>query len=253
MREVPEIALEARDARRLRLLPLQLLDPVAEVGREPVEAPAPARLALVARAAADHRRLDDQLFPLPRRSQRAGHDRLIVRVDRLVGRPDDLLVRLDLVVGRSARFAAVFAGKHFVERPDRRQAPGAASVTRGTWPSDRYSSKRFADSPSTAHDSSATNARPGRIRPARAAIEVHRHAAARAGVLEQAEVLLRRAQKHGHLVERHAALRFVEHAPDDLHRLASFARRGEQHDVAGALTLGRALDLEHVPAQTIQI
>jgi hypothetical protein len=58
--------------------------------------------------------------------------------------------------------------------------------------------------PSTAHESSATNARPA-DRAGGAAIEIDGHAAARAGVLEQAEVLLRRAEKHRHLVERHAA------------------------------------------------
>ena len=46
-----------------------------------------------------------------------------------------------------------------------------------------------------------------------------------AGVFEQAEIVLRRPQKHGHLIERHAAPRFVEHAPDDLDRFAPFAGR----------------------------
>ena len=78
----------------------------------------------------------------------------------------------------------------------------------------------------------------GRIGPPGAAIEIHRHAAARARMLEQAEVLLRRAQEDGHLVERHAACGLVEHAPDDLHRLASFAWRRKQPDVAGALRGG---------------
>ena len=93
----------------------------------------------------------------------------------------------------------------------------------------------------------------GGIGPARAAIEVHRDAAARAGVLEQPEVLLRRAQEHGHLVERHAAAGFVQHAPHDLDRFAPFARRREQHDVAGPLALGWTLGLKHVAAQTRQI
>ncbi len=60
-------------------------------------------------------------------------------------------------------------------------------------------------------------------------------------MLEQAEVLLRRPEKHRHLVERHAALGFVQSPPHDLHGLASFARRGEQHDVAGAFTLDRTI------------
>ena len=50
--------------------------------------------------------------------------------------------------------------------PRGRAAPASANC--GTWPSERYSSKRLADSPSTAHESSATKARPagsGRLVP----------------------------------------------------------------------------------------
>ena len=72
-------------------------------------------------------------------------------------------------------------------------------------------------------------------------------------MLEQPEILLRRAEKDGHLVEGHAARRFVQHATDDLHRLAPLARRRKQPDVAGALTQRRTFRLEHVPAQTLQI
>ncbi len=100
--EVPEIAFEAGDARRIPLLLLQLLDPELEVGREPVQAIPPSLLAFIPGAPANDGRLDNQLFPLPRRSQRAGNDRVVVRDDRLVGRSEDLLFRLDLVVGRSA-------------------------------------------------------------------------------------------------------------------------------------------------------
>ena len=50
---------------------------------------------------------------------------------------------------------------------------------------------------------------PGRIGPPRAAIEVHRDVTACAGVLEKAQVLLRRAKKHRHLVEWDAAFRFI--------------------------------------------
>ena len=90
MRQVPRVALVSRDPRGLRLLLLQLVDPVAIVGREAVQPPPPARLSVRARPAADHRRLHDQLFPFPRRPQRAGDDRLIVGVES--GR-----VRVDVV------------------------------------------------------------------------------------------------------------------------------------------------------------
>ncbi len=53
-------------------------------------------------------------------------------------------------------------------------------------------------------------------------------------MLQQAEVLLRRPKEDGHLVERHAARGFVEHAPDDFDGLASLARRREQADIARA-------------------
>ena len=45
-------------------------------------------------------------------------------------------------------------------------------------------------------------------------------------MLEQAEILLRRAQADRHLVERHAARGFVEHPADDSHCFTPLARRG---------------------------
>ena len=66
--EVAQVALVAGDARRFGLLLLQLVDAQSKVGGEPVEATAPSRAALRARAAADDRRFDDELFPLPRRA-----------------------------------------------------------------------------------------------------------------------------------------------------------------------------------------
>jgi len=51
-------------------------------------------------------------------------------------------------------------------------------------------------------------------------------------VLEEPYVLLRRAEEHRHLVERHAASRLVEDAPDDLDCFAALAGRGEQRHIA---------------------
>ena len=93
----------------------------------------------------------------------------------------------------------------------------------------------------------------GGVRPTGAAIEVHRHAAARARMLEQSEVLLRRTEEHRHLVERHAAAGLVQDAAHDLDRFPPFARRRKHHDVARALPDRRTLALEHVPTQTGQI
>ena len=109
-------------------------------------------------------------------------------------------------------------------KPENRSSTGggtAGGVPRPTAvaapaPSDRYSAKRAADSRSTAQPSSARNARPGGMRPAGAAVEPGRDAGARERVLEQADVLARRAQEHRHLVERHAGARLVQDAPGDL-------------------------------------
>jgi hypothetical protein len=65
----------------------------------------------------------------------------------------------------------------------------------------------------------------GRIGTPRAAIEVHRNAAARGSVLQQAQILPRCAEDDRHFVERHAALRFVENPADNLDRLTPFPWR----------------------------
>jgi hypothetical protein len=93
----------------------------------------------------------------------------------------------------------------------------------------------------------------GGIRTAGAAIEVHGHAAPRARVLEQSEVLLRRAEEHRHLVERHTAARLVEDPAHDLDRFTPFARRRKHHHVARALPRRVTLGLEDVLTQTGQI
>src|SRR5262245_64613215 len=78
MNQIAEVALVARDAGGLRLFLPQLGDAVLVVRGEPFEPPAPARAAVLARPTADDRRLDDELLPLPRRSQSAGDDRFLV-------------------------------------------------------------------------------------------------------------------------------------------------------------------------------
>ena len=47
-------------------------------------------------------------------------------------------------------------------------------------------------------------------------------------MLEQAVILLRRPDKDGDLVERHATARLLENPPRDLDRLAPFAWRREE-------------------------
>jgi hypothetical protein len=72
-------------------------------------------------------------------------------------------------------------------------------------------------------------------------------------MLQQAQILPRRPQKHRHLVERDAARRFVEHTPDDLHRFSALARRGKETDIAGALPWSRAIGSEHEAPQVREI
>ncbi len=57
------------------------------------------------------------------------------------------------------------------------------------------------------------------------------------GALEEAEILPRRAQEHGHLVEADAMCSFHENTAGDFDALAPFARRGEQLHVASRLAL----------------
>ena len=103
---------------------------------------------------------------------------------------------------------------HRAAGPPRRCHRPAATTGRhcraslsGTWPSDTYSANRRADNSSSAHASSASSARP-----AGSGRRVPRwnhagNAGAIERVLEDAEVGLRRAQQHRHLIERHAAPR----------------------------------------------
>ncbi len=56
-------------------------------------------------------------------------------------------------------------------------------------------------------------------------------------MFQQSQVLLRRADQHGHLVEGHAALRVGKDAPRDLDRFARLSGRGEY--VHAVLRVGR--------------
>src|SRR6185436_4529569 len=69
---------------------------------------------------------------------------------------------------------------------------------------------------------------PGRMGSSRAALEVGRHAGTLERVLEQTDVLLRRAQRNRHAIERDAATRFVQNPARDFDCLAPFARRGKE-------------------------
>ena len=256
MRQVPQVALESRDARRLRLLAFQLRDAVAELGRQAVEPPPPPALPVCASAAPDDRRLDDQLFPFPGRPQRAGDHRFLVRVCALrrahIGRAS--IVGVLPLVG-------LYTGppKHLIARPGVR--PSVASPTCPTCPrlNRRHLPERqvFVEPSRREALAGAREQRdegtPRGIGPPRAAIEVGGNASARAGMLQQAKVLTRRPEEDGHFVERHAARRLVERAPDDFDRFASLPRGREQADVAGAPARRRAIGREDEAAQVRQI
>src|SRR5207302_4487374 len=63
----------------------------------------------------------------------------------------------------------------------------------------------------------------GRIGPTRAALEPCGNAGALKRMLEQSQILLRRPEEDGHLIELDAAPRLPQHTTRDLDRLASFA------------------------------
>ncbi len=74
--------------------------------------------------------------------------------------------------------------------------------------------------------------------PTRAAVEPGVDACPLERVLDQAEVLARRSQEHGDLVEPHASADFLENPTRDLHALAPFAGGREELDVSERLTCG---------------
>ena len=200
-----EVALEPRDARRLGLLALQLVDAVAVVGGQAVEPAPPARLAVL--RACGRRPPPTRRSALPtstasaacrRRSPRRRNRSAGGRARALLGivrrRPGSAIGRANT----SSRGTTIGGGAiDGAARAPRPAAPGRATgIRRTAWPTALDGARQQRDERAA-----------GGIRAARAAIEVHRHAAARARVLEQPEILLRRAQEHRHLVERHAARR----------------------------------------------
>ncbi len=224
--KVLEIAFERGNPRRLRLVAPELGNSQPVVGSQPSEPPPPPPAAVGTRPAANHGRLDDQLFPFPRRPQRARNHRFVVGIERRVLGERGLLGRLRLFVLERPR-------KEFVARDSVGSGLGL-----GLELDLRHLAEREVLVESLCRQSfdrarQQRDERPaGRIGPANAAIEIRLDAGACAGVLEKAEVVLRGPDEDGHLVERHAALRFVEHAAHDLDRLPAFTGRREQPHVA---------------------
>ena len=218
--EVPQISLDARKARRLRLVAPELIKLVAIVGGQSIKAPAPPRLAVLTVPSPDDRRFEDQLFPLPRRSKRPRKSRVGIGIGRRWNECRVGIFRFEvrlqvgslLVVRTFKRFRgfkrfsiATFPTRHLSERE-------VLVEPLGGQPFHRRREERHERAPC-------------RIGPASAAFEIDGHARARARVLEQPEILLRRAQEDRHFIERHAGRRLVQHAAHDLEGFASFAGR----------------------------
>ena len=222
VRQLFAVADDRRHTRRIRVLVAQLAEAQVVLVRKSLQPPLPAVEPL------DDVGLDEQLFPAPRGAERAGDDAAAVAFGRRRRlRPSG--------AGSSARSSARTS-------PDDRSSVGGDQVsTAGSAPTGcaregghRHLAERevFREAPRrqvlVGTGKQGEERAAGGIGTARAALEPGRHAGARQRVLEQPEVRVRRAQQNGHLVERHAALGFGQHPARDLHRLATFARRGEQ-------------------------
>ena len=197
------------------------------------------------RIAADDRGLDDQRFPLPRRAQRAGNDGLLVRVGAIS--------RTRLAV--AGRVVSTHATPETAtsRRAARTSGTCCGSSSCGTWASERYSAKRRAESFSHAHARMATKARPagcGRRVPRSNQAGTPARVSA---CSSSADVPLRRADEHRHLVERHAAASLLQDPARDLDRFASFAWRGEELDVAARLAFRRLRRGEQIAPQRDEI
>ena len=238
MREVAAIALEADEPRRLRVLAPPLFLDLCLVVLAQAAQPAPPAFGI----AADDRGLDDQPLPLPRRAQGAVDDRRVV------------------VDGRAAAAVSSVRGVGWLSIGIRRQIVGRRqdfrrrSVSRLRDLGEReVLGEADADSRSTRAAEDGEEGAAGRVWAPGAAIEPGVDARALERVLEQAEILARRAQEHRHLVELHAAARLVENAPRDLDALASLAWRREEPDVAARLALGRLARGEERATQRRQV
>jgi hypothetical protein len=187
--------------------------------------------ALPAHATADHRGVDEQLLPAPRRAQHAARDGL------RVGILDPAEVRLGLRVTHFGervghrRLHQLFIGRDpaiSVRRRGGRRAGGARVGHFAEREVFREATRR--EPLGGARDEREEGAAAG-VRSHRAARELRRHAGARERLVEVRVVLVRRAQQHRDAVEVHTFRGELQAAPRDLDALATLARR-RQHDDA---------------------
>ena len=217
------VALEGPQPGRVLILARQFAHAPVVLAAQPGEASLPTRQAL------DDICLDEQLLPSPRRAQSARHHAVAValgRGRRFVdgGRIFHTLVRRNEpfrhVTGRSCEGRSFCSAWRCLRASPRYKW---RDLAQGEVLGEAAGGQAFVGAREQGEEGTA-----GGVWTARAALEPGRYAGAGEGVFEQAKVGVRRAQQHGHLVERHAGGRFLQHAPRDLHGLAPFTGR-RQH------------------------
>ena len=204
------------------VITLRFADLPLELGVLALEATLPAR-----GIPTDHGGIDDERFPSPGRAQRSledglrigirdagtadsGTPRILIRNVALFDcqgwiRPNASSCEAAQLVSFLSRLERHLRERQILGEPRGRQLFGRARQQRKKRPS-------------------------GCQRTACAATEPGRHPRAAQGMLDQADVVLRRAHEHRHLVESHAGARLAQDSSGDLDRLSSLARRGEEFE-----------------------
>ena len=241
--QIPLIAEDRGAARRIHLLAFELRQPQAVLRREAVEPAPPPLFPFRPIGAADHRRLDDQLFPFPGRAERTGDDGFLVGIGRNRARRS---VRLGRIARGAGKPRIDLVVRNCFPRRRRRVKPRHLAEREVLVEAFR---REFLARTREQGDEGA----PGRIRTPRAAIEVCRRASPLERVLDEAKVLAGAAKADCHFVEANAGFRLVEGAARNLERLACFSGRRKQADIAGPRPRWRRQWGEDVAPQPSQV
>jgi len=203
--EARELMVDDTDAARLRLLAGQLVPAAPQLFTEPAQAPVPSFFA------ADHRRLDQQLFPTIGLAEVAVVCRVIVGDLRRAG---------NRLLDHELRFVE--------EGPLLGCAPRIVLRRIRHLPERQILAESFRAQPLRRTGDESEQRPSSGIGTAAAAREVRRNVGAGEGRFEMRLILRGSAKKDGHLIERRAAPGMVDHRARDLHRLSPLARRGEE-------------------------
>jgi hypothetical protein len=214
MIEVVDLSLELRDPARLGFGAHELAALQLAFVRQPLEAALPPILT------GHDTRLGQQAFPFPRRPKRAARRRVRpFRVDRFfIGRDRGLLFR-----------ALAESAEHLITRRRKRGDRAAGGGLRHLAQREVLGEPSRRQPVERAGDQGKKRAA-GWMRAPCAALEVHRHAGALERVFQEPGIVLRRAERDRHAIERHAAASLAQDPARDFDRLAPFARRREQLD-----------------------